>query len=253
MDRLRAATIPLFRDLTETSRQELITAGKWRELKKGEQLFMHGEPLHSFYLMIDGAIRKFRETPEGKEITVELVMRGDMVGASHIFESFTTYQWTAAATENSTLLEYPIGWFKDRVKRDGTLAVNLLAAMSHQTHTATVDAEHLVTFTAAQRVSCFLLRLCSLYDLDPSQFELPFSKSTIASKLGMELETFSRSLQKLKEVGIHVKGAQVAIQDLPQLECFACGHCSISEDCETLANVHRGQCHSDKVLLSKVK
>lgn len=222
-------------------------------MKKGDQLFMHGEDLRSFYLVLDGAIRKFRETPEGKEITVDLMVKGDMVGASQIFESYTTYQWSAVAAEPSTVLEYPIQWFKNKVKSDGILAVNLLAAMSHQTHSATVDAEHLVTFSAAQRVACFLMRLCVLYELDPKHFKLPYSKSTIASKLGMELETFSRTLQKLKEVGVDVKGPNVAIGDFHTLECFACGHCSISEDCHTIGTLNSKPCHSDEALLRKIE
>lgn len=232
-------TLPLFHDISDRERDELIKAGKARHFAKGDLLFMHGDPLGSFYIVTDGAIRQFRETPDGKEITVGLAVRGDVVGGSHIFESFKSYQWSAVAAENTTVLEYPIFWFKERIKTHGALALNMLAALSQDTHRAAIDAEHLITFTAAQRVACFLLRLCALYHFNPQAFELPYSKTTIASKLGMELETFSRTLQKLKEVGVEVKGAQVAIRDLHALECFMCGHCSVSEDCATMEALQR--------------
>ncbi len=209
-----AESLPLFHDLALADRKALLNEGRIRTLAKGDMLFMHGEDLHSFYIVLDGAIRKFRETPDGKEITVELVVRGDMIGSTHIFESFPTYQWSASAAEPSTVIEYPMRWFKDKVKMQPALALNILAAISHQTHLAAIDAEHLVTFSAAQRVACFLLRLCALYDSDPKHFILPYSKTTIASKLGMELETFSRSLQKLKTAGIEVKGTEVRIWDM---------------------------------------
>lgn len=247
-------TLPLFHDISEKERDELIRASKTRSFAKDELLFMHGDPLGSFYIVTDGAIRQFRETPDGKEITVGLAVRGDIVGGSHIFESFKAYQWSAVAAENTVVLEFPIFWFRKKIKGHGTLALNMLAALSQDTHRATVDAEHLVTFTAAQRVACFLLRLCALYHFDPKGFDLPYSKTTIASKLGMELETFSRTLQKLKEASVEVKGTQVSIKDLHTLECFMCGHCSISEDCATVDALHeRSGCHSEQAVIRKIK
>lgn len=234
--------LPLFHGIREEEKAALIASGKIRSFSKGTLLFMHGDPLTSFFIVTDGAIRQFRETPDGKEITVGLAVRGDMVGGSHIFETSQHYQWSAVAAENTTVLEYPTSWFKEKVKTHSALALNMLAALSQDTHRAAVDAEHMVTFSAAQRVACFLLRLCALYQFDPGKFDLPYSKTTIASKLGMELETFSRTLQKLKEVGVEIKGTQVAIKDLHTLECFMCGHCSISEDCETTETLHE-RCH----------
>lgn len=246
-------TLPLFHGMKVHERDELIASGNAHSFAKDDMLFMHGEPLKSFYIVTDGAIRQFRETPDGKEITVGLAVRGDIVGGSHIFESFKTYQWSAIAAENTEVLEYPISWFRGKVKSHGTLALNMLTALSQDTHQAAIDAEHLVTFTAAQRVACFLMRLCALYSFDPKNFDLPYSKTTIASKLGMELETFSRTLQKLKEVGVSVKGTQVAIKDLHTLECFMCGHCSMSEDCATMGALHERPCHSEQSVVSKVK
>ena len=49
---------------------------------------------------------------------------------------------------------------------------------------------------------------------DVHGFTLPFKKSLIASRLGMELETLSRALPKLKEHGITVKGSQVVFHDV---------------------------------------
>lgn len=76
--------------------------------------------------------------------------------------------------------------------------------MAERAHIAEVEAEHQATMSAAQLVACFMQRLCVLYNFDPKGFDLPYSKTLIASRLGMELETFSRTLAKLKEHGIAV-------------------------------------------------
>ena len=58
-------------------------------------------------------------------------------------------------------------------------------------------------------LASFLKDTCKSYGIDSHSFTLPFKKSLIASRLGMELETLSRALPKLKEHGITVKGSQV--------------------------------------------
>lgn len=248
----RYETLPLFHDLNEKDREMLLKAGKLRRLSKGDVLFMHGDPLSCFYIVIDGAIRQLRETPDGRETTVGLSVRGDIVGGSHLFESFKSYQWSAVAVEESLALEYPIAWFKEKVKNHGALALNMLTALSQDSHRAAIDAEQLITLSAAQRVACFMMRLCDLYQFDHTQFELPYSKSTIASKLGMEIETFSRTLKKLQDVGVTVSGTNVSIIDMHRLECFVCSHCSVSDDCATLDSV-RSHCGSQKTVLGKIQ
>lgn len=230
---LSAASLPLFVGLDDKEKQEILDTGKVQRVSKKDILFRHGDPARDFYILVDGAIRQFRETPDGKDITISLAMRGDVVGGTHIFEPSAHYQWHAAAMEDSVLLQYPIFWFKEKLKTHSALALNMLAALSQHAHRAAIEAEQLVTFTAAQRVACFLLRLCALYDFNPRDFELPYSKTTIASKLGMELETFSRALQKLKAQGVEVDKAHVSITDLAGLEEYICSHCSIAEDCST--------------------
>jgi CRP-like cAMP-binding protein len=87
--------------------------------------------------------------------------------------------------------------------------------------------------SAAQLVACFMQRLCVLYDFNPESFDLPYSKTLIASRLGMELETFSRTLNKLKEHGISVNGNRVMITDLARISEYVCSFCSIADDCAT--------------------
>lgn len=233
--------IPVFHDLPPGDVDALVAGGKRHDYAKGETVFIHGDPLSRIYIVTDGAIRQFRETPEGKEITIGLAIRGDVVGTTHVFEPFTSYQWNAQAIEVSTLLAFPVRQFKQAIKENSKLALNMLAILSHDMNRATMDAEQLVSMNAAQRIGCFLLRLCSLYHFNPEHFELPYSKTTIASKLGMELETFSRNLKKLKDAGVEIKGSHVAIHDLHRLECFVCNHCSTSGgDCQSLSELHGG-------------
>jgi hypothetical protein len=49
---------------------------------------------------------------------------------------------------------------------------------------------------------------------------LPYEKSLIASRLGMQPESFSRAILKLRPIGVQVEREHVAIADVSSLSAF---------------------------------
>lgn len=223
--------LPLFAGLSEQEKDGLIQAGKVRRLASGQNLFTFGDPVRDFTVICDGAVQLFRETPDGHEMTAEVLIAGDTIGETEILQSQPTHQFNAIAVKETAVIEFPVSWLKDNAKRHSILALNLLAALARRAQTATVEAEHKSTMSAAQQIACFLERLCILHDFDPHGFDLPYSKTLIASRLGMELETFSRALAKIRSHGITIEGSRVAFKDIRKMEEFVCGNCSIAGSC----------------------
>jgi len=58
---------------------------------------------------------------------------------------------------------------------------------------------------------------------------LPYEKALIASRLGMQPESFSRALKRLKPIGVEVRGDDVTITDIRSL-------CAYVETGETTRN-----------------
>lgn len=228
-----ARSSSLFSGLTEQEKDKLLAAGHVYKLEKKEYLFRHGDPVKNFYLVCSGTIQIFRETPDGHEKTDEILIAGHSIGEREIVQNAKTRQFNAMAVEDTLLLEFSAVWLKESAKANPVFALNLLSAIARYAEETAIELEHQTTMSATQMVACFLQRLCVLYDFDPSGFTLPYSKTLIASRLGMELETFSRTLAKLKPHGISVEGTRVVFTNLPQIEAYVCGECSIAEDCST--------------------
>ena len=221
----------LFSGLGEGEKASFVQAGRLHRCSRDQNLFVYGDAARSFYIICDGTIRLLRETPNGHEITSDILIAGDTVGETEILQGHPTYQFNAFAVKDTTVLEFPAAWLRESAKTNSGLALNLLAILARRTHLASVEAEHKSTMSAAQQVTCFLEHLCILHNFDPAGFELPFSKTLIASRLGMELETFSRALTKIREHGITIKGTHVSFDDLTEVENFVCGNCSIAGNC----------------------
>jgi CRP/FNR family transcriptional regulator, dissimilatory nitrate respiration regulator len=226
-------TLPLFSGVTEQDKDALIKSGRLRHAPRGQMLFTHGEPVTHFYIIVSGTIQLFRATADGKEKTIDVLKASQTMCESEIMDSCSHHRVNAIPVEDSVVMEFPVEWLKETAKKQSAFALNLLSLIANQAHLAEVEAEHQAAMSAAQLVACFLQRLCVLYDFNPKAFDLPYSKTLIASRLGMELETFSRTVAKLKEHGIIVEGTKVSIHDIARIEHYVCGFCSVSEDCAT--------------------
>jgi CRP-like cAMP-binding protein len=225
--------LPLFSGLTEQDKDTLLKAGRLHRFTRGEHLFMHGDPIKHFYIVCRGTVQLFRENPDGHEKTTDVRIAGQTIAKAEIFEAVRVHQVNAVAVEDSVVMEFPMAWLKESARKYSAFALNLLSAISKHAREMEVEAEHQATMSAPQLVACFLQRVCILHDFNPCGFELPYSKTLIASRLGMELETFSRTLSKLKEHGITVEGTRVTIHDLGGIDRYVCAHCSVAEDCQT--------------------
>lgn len=224
---------PLFINLPPTEAAALLKQGTTHLCKRGESLFRQGDPIRHFYLLTQGTIQLYRTNAQGDEKTVHILKSGQIIGEGEIMDGCSAHRMNAKAIADSTLLSFSASWLKETAKRYPEFALNLLSLLAQENHLAEIEAEHQATMSAAQLVACFLQRICVLYDYDPRKFTLPYPKSLIASRLGMEFETFSRTLAKLRENGIVVTGNEVSIQDLGQIAQYVCSICSIAEDCTT--------------------
>jgi CRP-like cAMP-binding protein len=231
-------TLPLFSELNAQETDIILRSSHLRRCEKGSFLYLHGDKVTHFYILCRGIMQIFRETPDGHEITSEILITGDTLCADEIIQAKRNHQSHARAVEDCVLLEISLSWMKEHLKDFDHLAARLLAGLSDRLYQAQLEAEHRATMSAPQMVACFLQRLCVMYDFDSKGFDLPVSKTLIASRLRMELETFSRTLKKLKEYGIEVEGTRVTFTDVHAAGEYVCNECSINEDCPTHQLLH---------------
>jgi CRP-like cAMP-binding protein len=236
VETLRA--LPLFSNLSKEEGALLIRNSRICQCKRGKFIFMHGDAVTHFYVVCRGTVQVFRETPDGHEVTSNILIAGDNVNADEIVSGQQVHLANARAVDDVSMLEISIAWLREHLKDLGNLATHLLSDLADRLRSAEMEAEHLTTMSAAQIVACYLQKICVLYSLDPHGFELPYSKTLIASRLRMELETFSRTLQKLKDQGVVVTGAHVSFTNVRKAKHFACDDCSISEECATHQILH---------------
>lgn len=236
-------TLPLFAEISGKEKTALLQVAKLRNLAHGQLLFIQGDPMIYFHIIYSGTIQLFRETADGYEITPAILIAGDSLCPAEVVETAPFYHVNAKAVDDAILFEVPMDWLKANLKDFNHLILKLFSDVSHRLQESTLEVERQATMSAVQLVTCFLHDICVRYNFDPKGFELPYSKTLIASRLGMELETLSRSLHKLKDYGITVQGTHVSFHDAQAVEDFACEYCATPISCNKHSEVKKKVTH----------
>lgn len=197
MERLRLA--PLFSSLTETDLAPISAASRLIQVKPNTLLFREADPSHHFFLVVKGSMRLYRLTPEGKEKVIEIISIGQTF-AEAVALLNKPYPVYAAALEPTELIAIPSQVLRDQVLINQGLAFKMLASLSLRIHGFLNDIHTLSLATAQQKVAGYLLAF--LEQSDNETIQLPATKAMIASRLGLQPETFSRVLSKMKEQGV---------------------------------------------------
>ena len=100
------------------------------------------------------------------------------------------------------------------------LALNLLGSMSRHLRRLVRQVEQLTNRSSLERLADFLLRLCPPGE-PRAEIELPLDKVLVAARLGMQPETLSRSLARLRDAGVETRGSRIVVSDVAQLRRLA--------------------------------
>jgi len=225
------AQLPLFDGLSDDERNEFLGKARVKNYARGTYLFTQGDSVKNFYIVQSGVIRLFRTTPGGDEITTDILIKGDTVCERKVFRFNTLHPDYALCVEDSTVLEFPAAWLRESARKNTAFSFNMLSLLSRRSLLKDIESEHQSTMSTAQIVACFLQWMCSIHDFDPKNFELPYNKALIASRLGMKQETFSRTLPRLRENGIDIQGTRVSFTNFNDVDKYTCENCSFMDDC----------------------
>jgi len=225
-------SFPLLQGVEEEILDALIAHGKEKNFQRSDILYQHGEEGAWVAFLTHGWVKLSRETAEGEEVILDLLGKGNILGKGLALGE-RTLPYTVTAVEEGAYLAVPVTRMTEAILKSKVLSLNMLQAMSRQSHRQATEMEHLAIQKAPQRIGCFLLGLAAGHDAENKiQYELPFDKSLLAGKLGMKPETFSRALAQLRQYGVKMEKKQVEIADVASLSAYVCAACSKAFPCE---------------------
>lgn len=226
--------IRIFRDCDEETMGKIAAGANVQTYEKGKILFVQQDPAERYYVILSGWVKLFRETMEGAQVVVDMLPAGKLFGEMAVFNE-DSCPYSAEIIEKAEIVSFPLAPLKAEIRKNGALTLNMLHHMAQHHIRQGKEIEHLSFQTAPQRIGCFLLRLFDQEQTGPVTVRLPYDKTLIAAKLGMQPETFSRALKKLRTATqIEIRGSTVRIHDTRKLSRFSCLTCSSGFPCKDL-------------------
>lgn len=214
------AVLPLFCDLNRPELERLAAGCQLRRLGRGDMVFRVGEPCESFHVTVTGQVKLFAVSPAGQEKVIELVGPGNSFAEALMFMD-KPYFINAQALTDTLLLSVGKAAVLQEIAADPRFALRMLAGMSRRLHGLVRDVQAYALDSGVQRIIGYLLRDQADGEGAPDapiRVTLPVSKATVASRLSITPEYFSRVLHELEDAGlVAVDKREITILDAARL------------------------------------
>ncbi len=212
---------PLFRGLSDTEARDAVKGASVRAYPKGYVLFTRDDPVDYFYFIFDGWVKVYRESLDGDEAIIGVFTRGETLAEAMAFVG-GQYPASSQIVENARVLPIRAVTFVHYLKENPEVGLTMLSSLSSRMHHLVGEIESLKTQSASQRVCQFLLRRCSVKD-GTAVVALPYDKSVVSGRLGIQPESLSRILARLRKYGVRTERELVVISDVALLERYCAG------------------------------
>lgn len=215
--------LPLFSDIGRPELERLAQGCQLRRFERGEMVFRMGEPCDAFHVVAVGQVKLFVLSPSGHEKVIELIGPGGSFAEALMFLS-KPCMVNAQTLADSLVLTVQRQAVLDELQRDNRFAMRMLAGLSRRLHGLVHDVQAYALQTGVQRVIGYLLRDQEAEDSGEGEVvtvSLPVSKATVASRLSLTPEYFSRVLRELEDARlIEVDKRHIRILDVRRLASF---------------------------------
>jgi CRP-like cAMP-binding protein len=195
---------PLFTDLSEAERERLAQGCQLRRFERGEDVFRVGQRCEEFHVCVTGQVKLYAVSAAGAEKVIDLISPGQSFAEALMFTG-SPYIINAQALTDALLLSVSKQAVEAEIARDARFALRMLAGISRRLHGLVHDVEAYALHSGMQRVIGYLLRDIATDERRPHEpvtVSLPVSKATIASRLSLTPEYFSRVLHELEAAGL---------------------------------------------------
>ena len=214
------ARVPLFSSLSPEEIARIARGTREIHALKNDVLFHKGDLPTGFHLIAYGQIKLGFTSSQGSEKVIDILGPGQTFGEAVMFMD-KPYPVFAQALSEAQLLHISKQAMLDELARDPLFSRKMIASLSVRLHHLITDVESYSLHSGRQRIIGYLLRESPESDARALTVTLPTSKGTIASRLNLTQEHFSRILHELTEAGlIVVEGRKISIPDVEKLRGY---------------------------------
>lgn len=212
----------LFSALSEEELAQVLASARVIDLGEGEALFALGQPARRFFYVRRGEIKLFRLSAEGAEKVIEVIRAGETFAEAVMFmERADGYPVSAEALCETQVVGLDNQTFMALLRKSPDACFRVMASMSRRLRSHVDEIDRLTLHNATFRLVTYLLQQIPEEVVQSPEIQLTTPKHVIASRLGIQPETFSRILARLsRDNMIEVHGHSIVLHDIDSLRAL---------------------------------
>jgi CRP-like cAMP-binding protein len=219
------SVLPMFGNLSKPERDHVAQECTLRHLMRGDMVFRAGEDCREFHIIVTGQVKLYVASSTGQEKVVELLGPGQSFAEAMMFMN-KPHILNAQTLTDTMLMSVSKQAVLSEIARDSSFSMHMLNGISLGLHGLLRDVEGYALHSGMQRLIGYLLR-----DVDEEitanmgtiTVSLPVSKATIASRLSLTPEYFSRVLHELESAKlIEIDKREIRILNAHRLVSYGC-------------------------------
>jgi CRP-like cAMP-binding protein len=193
---------PLFVGRSQKEIEALLAGAEEKTLKHREVLYQVGDLAAGFAVVVQGALKLVKSTPDGNDIIVFFATPGDIIGALLMNQPRAVYPVSAVSMGNSVVLKVPKETYKQNWLANPSVqsAVSgLLFSRMHLMH----DQKTLSKASLSVKIAHQLINLIEKYSGENETIlPVPLTRQEIADSVGASVESVIRVMSEWSHSGI---------------------------------------------------
>ncbi|WLR49826.1 Crp/Fnr family transcriptional regulator [Bacillus tianshenii] len=204
-----------------------------KKISKGSFLFQEGMESEEIYLIQDGLVQISKLTVDGKELTLRICKRDDIVGELTLFSDNAKYMLSALAVEDSEILTIKKEKLEQELVKNSELTFEFMKWVSTHLRKIQSKIRDLVLSGKKGALYSTLIRLSNSYGVQKEEgilIDLSLTNQDLAKFCASTRESVNRSLSELRKLGIlsTEPSGKLFIRDIEHLKAeIGCEYCSV--------------------------
>lgn len=192
----------LFSGMTKEELRKIVDICIVREWKKGNIIFMQGDPLENVYFIKEGRVKIYKADIHGKEQIVAILKNGEMFPHVGFFRS-GGYPAYSEVIEDAAAIVVPIQKFEEVLIQNPQLSIKIFKVLGEKIVDLQDRLEEQILNNTYEQIIKLLIRLSksdgSKQDDKKYLLHGKYTNKDLANMIGTTRETVSRTLTKLKK------------------------------------------------------
>lgn len=193
--------------------------------KKGQTLFLEGNPSFGIYCISHGKIKVSKTGANGKETIIRIATEGDVLGHQNVF-SHSIHNESATALEDTQVCFVSKNTLKVLIQSDPSLSIEIIKKLSSEMEDNEEKITSLAQKSVRERFAELLIYLNEHFGKKDksgnSIIDVKLTREEMASMIGAAPENLIRLVTEFKTDGlIKQEGKLIYLLDIPKIEYYA--------------------------------